>query len=92
MHWCATKELTRLCSSSATVVGYDLVVSNTKLWLTVLNVAFSLTFSSNKVCNNTIQCAPVLNFYWGGGVLENFRPAGFHSFFKLFYLYVLYFL
>ena len=40
VHWCATKELTRLCSSSATVVGYDLVVSNTKLWLTVLNVAF----------------------------------------------------
>ena len=31
MHRCATKELTGLCSSSATVVRYDLVVSHTKL-------------------------------------------------------------
>ena len=30
VHWCATKELT----------GYDLVVSHTKLWLTVLQLAF----------------------------------------------------
>ena len=31
MHWCATKVLTGLCSSSVTVVSYDLVVSHTKL-------------------------------------------------------------
>ena len=31
IHWCATKELTGLCSSSVTVVSYDLVVSHTKL-------------------------------------------------------------
>ena len=31
MHWCATKELTGLSSSSVTVVSYDLVVSHTKL-------------------------------------------------------------
>ena len=31
MHRCATKELTGLCSSSVTVVSYDLVVSHTKL-------------------------------------------------------------
>ena len=30
MHWCATKELTELCSSSVTVVSYDLVISHTK--------------------------------------------------------------
>ena len=29
--WCATKKLTEICSSSATVVGYDLVISLTKL-------------------------------------------------------------
>ena len=31
MHWCVAKELTVLCSSSVTVVSYDLVVSHTKL-------------------------------------------------------------
>ena len=31
MHWCASKELTGLRSSSVTVVSYDLVVSHTKL-------------------------------------------------------------
>ena len=30
IHGCATKELTEHCSSSTTVVGYDLVVSHTK--------------------------------------------------------------
>ena len=41
MHWCATKKLTEHCSSSTTVVGYDLVVSHTKLLLsTVLHLAF----------------------------------------------------
>ena len=29
VHWCATKELTEHCSSSVTVVGYDLVISHT---------------------------------------------------------------
>ena len=38
-HWCATKELTKHCSST-TVVGYDLIVSRTKLLLTVLHLAF----------------------------------------------------
>ena len=40
MHWCATQELTGLCSSSTTVVSYDLVVSHTKLLLIVLHLAF----------------------------------------------------
>ena len=31
LHWCATKELSGHCSSSVTVVGYDLVVPHTKL-------------------------------------------------------------
>ena len=30
VHWCTSKELTKLCSSSVTVVSYDLVVSHTK--------------------------------------------------------------
>ena len=34
--WCVTKQLSEHCSSSTTVVGYDLFVSHTKLWLTVL--------------------------------------------------------
>ena len=33
VQWCATKELTKHCSSSTTVVGYHLVVSHTKLTL-----------------------------------------------------------
>ena len=40
MHCCATKQLTGLLSSSVTVFSYDLVVSHTKLWLTVLHLAF----------------------------------------------------
>ena len=55
MHWCATKELTGLCSSSVTVVSYDLVISHTKLYsiiLTVLHLAFYLKFSFNQVDNN----------------------------------------
>ena len=40
VHWCATKELTEHCSSFTTVVGHDLVVSHTKLLLTVLHLAF----------------------------------------------------
>ena len=31
VHWCATKEMIELCSSFVAVVGYDLVVSHTKL-------------------------------------------------------------
>ena len=31
MHWCVTKELTGLFSSSVPVVSYDLVISHTKL-------------------------------------------------------------
>ena len=31
VHWCAVKELTKLNSFSATVIGYDLVISHTKL-------------------------------------------------------------
>ena len=40
MHWCATKELTGLHSSSVTVVSYNLVISHAKLWLTVSHLAF----------------------------------------------------
>ena len=36
----ATKNLARLCSSSAMVLGYGLVILHTKLWLTVLCLAF----------------------------------------------------
>ena len=40
VYWCATKELTGLCSSSNTVVGYDLVISHTKLRFTATHLAF----------------------------------------------------
>ena len=40
VHCCATKELTEHFSSSTTVVGYVLVVSHTKLLLTVLHLPF----------------------------------------------------
>ena len=64
--WCATKELTEHCSSSVTVVGYDLVVSHTKLLLTVLHLAFQLKFSNIKSKNNTnVQCALRYNFFLG---------------------------
>ena len=38
VHNCATKELTKHCSSSTTVVSYDLIVSHTKLLLPVLHL------------------------------------------------------
>ena len=40
LHWCSTQELTGLCSSSVTVVSYHLVISHTKLRLTVSRLAF----------------------------------------------------
>ena len=55
MQWCAAKELARLSTSPATVVGFNLVFSRTKLKLTIL--AFPLKFSLNKVHHNDIQYA-----------------------------------
>ena len=36
LHWCTTMGLTGLCLSLATVVGFDLVVSQTKLRLALV--------------------------------------------------------
>ena len=36
VNWCTTKGLTRFCSSCATVVGFDLVFSHTKLRLALV--------------------------------------------------------
>ena len=63
LHWCTTKMLTGLCSFSANIVGFDLVVSHTKLRLVIVAQTYSVIFSLftefflNKVYKNNIQYA-----------------------------------
>ena len=66
MHWYPTKELSRQCSLSLTVVSYDLVVSHIELGLTVLHLAFQLKLSFNQVDNNTNKCTMHFEFFLGG--------------------------
>ena len=59
MHWCATKELTELCSSSVTVVSYDLVISHTKFR------AFRIIFS-RWLCQKVGGCDELKTEQKGG--------------------------